>query len=220
MTLFVEEQDRAGASGLRVLKEPGNPEWCWQTVSYLQTIWKHLDLDYNRYIAAWSEAEQHKVWEKVPYDSPFGSKEEMLKRLELGDDKQAQRRIEVQPIAHKVRRKYGLGRGGDRRSKEFQHSPANFETPKYGANPDYLLGRILNTRPDIFERWERGEFPSAAAAAAAAGIEWVQRPKTLTLSQNVERVADRLRAHYTPDELQRIRDRLDAEEVVNEAQDG
>ena len=174
----------------------------------------------KRNLAAWSEAEQYKVWETVPYDSPFGSKEEMLKRLELGDDKQAQRRIEVQPIAHKVRRKYG--HGGDRRGKEFQVYRGKLETLPAGNNPDYLLGRILNTRPDIFERWERGEFPSAAAAAAAAaaGIEWVQRPKTLTLSKNVERVADRLRAHYTPDELQRIRERLDAEEVVNEAQDG
>ena len=218
MTLFVEEQEQAGASGLRVLKEPGNPEWCWQTISYLQTIWKSLDLDYNRYIAAWSEAEQYKVWETVPYDSPFGSKEAMLKRLELGDDKQAQRRIEVQPIAHKVRRKYG--HGGDRRSTEFQGYHGNLEKPQRGNNPEYLLGLVLNARPDIFERWERGEFPSAAAAAAAAGIEWVHRPKTLTLSKNVERVADRLRAHYTSDELQRIRERLDAEEVVNEAQDG
>lgn len=218
MTLFVAEQEQAGASGLRVLKEPGNPEWCWQTISYLQTIWKSLDLDYNRYIAAWSEAEQYKVWEKVPYGSPFGSKEEMLKLLELGDDKQAQRRIEVQPIAHKVRRKYG--HGGDRRSKAFQGYHDNLENPQRGTNPDYLLGRILNTRPDIFERWERGEFPSAAAAAAAAGIEWVQRPKTLTLSKNVGRVADRLRAHYSPDDLQRIRDRLDAEESDSEVQDG
>ena len=211
MTPFVEEQEQAGASGLRVLKEPGDPLWCWQTISYLQTIWKNLDLDYNRYIAAWSEAEEHKVWEKVPYKSPFGSKEDMLKQLELGDDKQAQRRIQARPIAHKVRRKYGHNR--DRKSQDLHGDHDNLENSLPGSNnPEDLLGYILNTRRDIFERWERGEFPSAAAAAAAAGIAWVKRTKTLTLSDNVERVADRLRTHYSPDQLRRILDLLsDAE---------
>ena len=207
---FQEEQTEAGVSGLRATKEKGDKQWCWQTISYLQTIWKSLDLDYKRYIETWEEAEEHKVWEKVPYDNPFGSKEEMLKQLAIGDDTRAKQRIDVQPIAARVRRKYG--HGGDRRSKAFQGYHDNLEKPQRGTNPDYLLGRILNTRPDIFERYEMGWFPSAAAAAAAAGIEWVKRPKTLTLGKNVERVADRLKTHYTPDELQRIRDRLDETE--------
>ena len=207
MTVFVEEQNEAGASGLRVLKEPGDPAWCWQTISYLQTIWKNLDLDYGRYLAAWAEAEEHKVWEKVPYDAPFGSKEEMLKQLEIGDDKQAQRRIQVQPIARRVRKRYS--HGSDRRSKEFQVYHEKLETQE-GTSNRYLLDRILHTSLDIFERWERGEFRSVAAAAEAAGIEWVKRPKTMTLSENVERVADRLRSHYSPEQLQRIMERLES----------
>ena len=209
MAVFVEEQTEAGASGLRVLKDPGNPEWCWQTISYLQTIWKNLDLDYGRYMEAWSEAEEHQVWEKVPYDNPFGTKEEMLRQLALGDDKQAQRRMSVQPIARRVRERYE--HGGDRRSKEFQVYHGKLES-RGGNSAEYLLGRILEESPEIFERWERGEFRSAAAAAEAAGIEWVKRPKTMTLSDNVERVADRLRSHYTPEQLQRIRAKLDEEE--------
>ncbi len=210
MTTFQDEQTEAGISGLRATKEKGDKQWCWQTISYLQSIWKSLDLDYKRYIETWEEAEEYKIWEQVPYDTPFGSKDEMLRQLAIGDDAQAKHRIDVQPIAARVRRKYG--HGGDRRSKEFQDYHDNLEKPKQGTDPDYLLGRVLNTRPDIFERWEMGEFPSAAAAAREAGIGWVTRPKTLTLSKNVERVADRLKAHYSLEELQRIRDRLDGME--------
>ena len=27
---FLDEQNEAGASGLRSLKDPGSPQWCWQ----------------------------------------------------------------------------------------------------------------------------------------------------------------------------------------------
>ena len=199
MTTFLDEQEQAGISGPRASKEKGDKQWCWQTISHLQTIWKSLDLDYKRYLTTWEEAEEYKVWEQVPYETPFGSKEEMLKQLAIGDDTQAKQRIDVQPIAARVRRLHRHLE--DPRGKDFRR----------GTNPDYILLRLLHDNPDIFERWERGEFPNAAAAAAEAGLEWVKRSKTLTLSKNIERVADRLRAHYTPDELQRIRDRLSDE---------
>ena len=207
MTTFIDEQTNASASGLRVLKDPSDPRWSWQTVNYLQAIWKSLDLDYNRYIETWAEAEEHKVWEKVPYDNPFGTKEEMLKELKLADDKQAQRRMKAQPIANRVRRKYG--HGGDRRSEDFQPDDGKVEK-KYGNDPDYLLGRVLQKRPDVFDRYTSGEIPTARAAAIEAGIPYVQPMKTLTLSDNVERVADRIKSHYSPEQLQRIRERLDA----------
>ncbi len=196
MAVFVDEQTEAGISGLRALKDAGSPQWCWQTISYLQTIWKSLDLDYTRYIEAWAEAEEHKVWEKVPYVNPFGTKEEMLKQLALVDDKQAQRRMAVQPIAHRVRKRYGSG--GDLEKRR-------------GNTIEHLLERILAKSPEIFERYERGEFRSAPAAAQAAGVKWEKRQKTMTLSDNVERVADKLRSHYSPEQLRRIRERLDAE---------
>ena len=82
---ILSEQDQAGISGPRALKEPGEPLWCWQTISALQTQWKSLNLDYSLYMQTWQDAEEHKVWEKIPYDAPYGSKEEMLRRLEIGD---------------------------------------------------------------------------------------------------------------------------------------
>ena len=56
----------------------------------------------DRYLEAWAEAEGQRLWEKVPYDNPFGTKEEMLRQIALGEDKQAQRHLAVQPIARRA----------------------------------------------------------------------------------------------------------------------
>ena len=203
---FVDEQTEAGASGLRALKDAGDPQWCWQTISYLQTIWQSLSLDYDRYMQAWEEAEEHKVWEKVPYDNPFGTKEEMLSQLELGDDKHAQRRMNVQPIARRIRLKFSYG--GDRRSEGFQDYNCNVEAPRQGNSREYLLSRLYHKHYDIFQRWERGEFRSVRAAAIAAGIGVQQAKRSVTLGNNMNRLAEVLHTHYTPDQLAALSDRM------------
>ena len=203
---FVDEQTSASGSGLRALKQPGDPQWCWQTISRLQSLWQSLNLDYGHYMAAWNEAEDHKVWDRVPYEAPFGSKEEMLRQLEIGDDRQAQRRMSVQPIARRVRLRHE--HGGDRRSKEFQVYHSKLETPKGGNKSEYLLGRILDKNPSVFERWERGEVRSVRAAALEAEIEFVQPKRTVTLGSNISRLADTLHGHYTDEEFTELSRRM------------
>ena len=73
--VFIEEQNTAGASGLRATKEPGDPQWCWQTISYLQSIWQSLTLDYDRYLEAWTEAEEQRVWERCPTTTPLAPRQ-------------------------------------------------------------------------------------------------------------------------------------------------
>ena len=183
---FLDEQAAAGGSGLRALKRPGDPQWCWQTISRLQSLWKSLNMDFESYMTTWGEAEEHKVWEKVPYQEPFGTKDEMLRQLEIGDDEAAKGRVACQAIAARASRYTGR--------------PDN--------SSDYLVARIARNSPDVLERMQKGEFSSMAAAAREAGIELAKRGKTVTLSDNVERVADRLRGHYTPEQLKRIRELL------------
>jgi hypothetical protein len=48
-----------------------------------------------------------------------------------------------------------------------------------GTNQDYLLRRLAREAPDILASYERGEFPSAAAAARAAGIAKKESPMAL-----------------------------------------
>ena len=201
---FVDEQTSASGSGLRALKQPGDPQWCWQTISRLQSLWQSLNLDYDHYMTAWNEAEDHKVWDRVPYEMPFGSKEEMLRQLAIGDDRQAQRRMSVQPIARRVRLKHGE----DRRSREFQDYNCNLEKSKQGNSREYILSRLYQDHYAIFERWERGEFRSVQAASREAGIELVKPRRTVTLGSNVSRLADTLHGHYTDEEFTELSRRM------------
>lgn len=196
---FVEEQTAAGGTGLRASKEPGEPTWCWQTISHLQRIWESLTLDYDRYMETWSEAEEHKVWEKVPYDNPFGSKDEMLKQLAIGDDKQAQRRIAVQPIARRVRL---WAHGGDRRSDDFKLTAGQLEKTQGGNSKEYLMRRLFVKDYPLYERVERGELTAKAAAREAGLLPVAATPsRRVTLGDDVGRLADALNAHYTPDQF-------------------
>ena len=85
-------------------------------------------------------------------------------------------------------------------------------TSSLGRASDYLTARIARDRPDIWERMRRGEFNSVRAAALEAGIPLPQPRRTMSLSDNVERVAKRLRQHYSRDQVQRIAERLLAQE--------
>ena len=201
---FLDEQAQAGGSGLRALKKPGDPQWCWQTISRLQSLWGSLNLDFESYMTAWAEAEEHRVWEKVPYGNPFGTKDGMLKQLAIGDDEAAKNRVAIQAIAARASRRQGRPANGEEKG-----SRANLF--HRGANAEALLARIARDRPDVLERMKQGEFDSVAAAAREAGIGFAKRKKTVTLSDNVDRVAERLKGHYSPEQLARIRERLTEE---------
>ena len=202
MVLESQEQFDASVSGPITDKTPGDPDWCWQLTSALQHLWGSLHLDLDLYLGAWADADEHRIWEKVPYDNPYGTKEAMLEGLKVGDDEAALKRMKVQAIAARAKR---IGRQG--------HSNGKGSLDYLSRGSDYLVARIARDAPDVLERMKAGEFESVRAAAREAGIELATPKRTVTLSDNVERVADRLRSHYTPDQLQRISARLAEEET-------
>lgn len=187
---ILTEQDQASISGPRSMKTPGDVDWCWQTVSALQSMWKSLDLDFERYQRAWQDAEYHSIWEKIPPDNPYGSKEAMLERLQVGDEATARARVAANAIPA---RPLG-GRGGRRNGHAGDQQVAYAKT-----NAEYLTARIARDRPDIWERMKNGEFSSVAAAAREAGIS-VNNPKRVALS-DPETVAQALRRHFDGDQL-------------------
>ena len=130
----------------------------------------------------------------------------MLRQLAVGDYQQARRRLSLQPVARQVRRKFE--HGGDRRSEEFQDDNYNLETTQQGTSSNYLLARLYHQHYDIFERWERGEFRSVRAAAIAAGLVVQQSKRTITLGSNVDRLADALHGHYTPEQFTELSRRM------------
>ena len=198
------EQGEANYSGPRAMSEKGSPVWCWQTITALQTQWKSLRFDLDLYKTTWAEAEEHRVWEKVPYNTPFGSKEEMLRRLEVGDIPEATLRVMEQAMDAEPLKEHG----GVRRGGEFQNDQVYRGTLGRGNSSARLIARIARDAPEVWERMKQGGFSSVAEAARAAGIQMARRKKTVTLSDNVDRLADRLRSHYTHEQLQRIRSRL------------
>ena len=194
------EQQQANYSGPRAMSEKGSPLWCWQTITALETQWNALNFDLDLYMTTWAEAEGHRVWEKIPYDTPYGSKEEMLRRLEIGDVPDARARV-----AEKAMDARPLGDPGTN-----QHNGGRYldNVLHRGKGSDYLVRRIARDAPEVWERMKRGEFTSVAAAAREAGIKLAVPKKTVTLSDNLDRVADRLMGHYTPEQVKRIRERL------------
>jgi hypothetical protein len=63
--------------------------------------------------------------------------------------------------------------GGDRRSEDYHSTKPADGRNALGAqgsnNKQRILRRIARSRPDILDRYERGEFKSACAAAKEAG---------------------------------------------------
>ncbi len=174
------EQQEAGASGPRALSEPGSPVWCWQTISHVQTLWESVSIDLRLYENTWAAAEEHQVWENVPYEQPYGSKERMLEALEVGDVPAA--RAKVAGMA--------MNAIPTRRGKR------------------NLTDRIADNDPDVWERMKQGEFKSVAEAARAAGIKLAKPNKTITLSDEAGRVAERLKGYYSQEQIRQLKEHL------------
>ena len=193
------EQDLASMEGPRGLKEKGSPAWCWQTVSALQTMWKALDLDLDMYLTTWNDAEAFAIWEKIPYDNPYGTKDAMLADLELGDDARARARVASQALVLPPLQRHGMN----------QHSNgggyAGNLHQKRRNRSEYLTRRIARDHPEIHERMKLGEFTSVAAAAREAGI-YPDKPraKQVTVNGDLDKVARRIRDILGADEYSRF----------------
>ena len=92
MTALTEREQ--ALVGNRANKTPGSTSWSWQTITALQFMWENLEICFGRLrFGLWREAEDHAIWEKVPPDNPYGSKEAMLKALEVGDEEYANAKL-------------------------------------------------------------------------------------------------------------------------------
>ena len=174
----ITEREQADV-GNRALKTPGSVSWCWQTITALQFMWQNLEVCHDSYIQTWREAEEHAVWEKVPPDNPYGSKEAMLAQLRMGDEGYANAKVA------------GLA------------SMAN----EGGSKADYLTARIARDHPEIHRRLINGHFKSVSEAARAAGIHRT-RPKSVGLVSDVNRVAANIKKHYTPEQVEALKNAL------------
>ena len=166
-------RDRAQV-GPRQLKEPGSPDWCWQTVSYLKDCMRHVGEEWRQAEQVLEDLVKTRAWQVIPPEQPYGTLNKMLK-AEVGLDERA--------IKDLIRRARLPDHGGDRRSAEFQVNNVNLKAG--GGNAEtYTIRRLRRDHPELAERVERGEL-SAHKAAVKAGI----RHRTMTIpADDAERV--------------------------------
>ena len=74
--------------------------------------------------------------------------------------------------------------GGDRKSKQIKHDNIMLDKPQYGTDRSYALRRLHKDRPDLLQKVIAGNL-TPHGAMVEAGF----RPKTFTITQNVERAA-------------------------------
>lgn len=71
--------------GPRQLKEPGSPEWCWQTISFLKDCLRHVDEQCRQTESVLAELVEVQAWRVVPPGDPHGTLDDLL-RAEIGID--------------------------------------------------------------------------------------------------------------------------------------
>jgi len=150
------------------------------------------------------EADQYRIYERVPPEKPYGDLETML-RAEIGVGKE-ESIARVQAMAEKAEQgreqgnglneqEIGKGKPGPGRGCKTGNVITCFNR---GVGSSYLSARIARDRSDILERMKAGEFRSVRQAAIAAGI--VKVPTTLDQCQ---RAYDRLGAEERAEFLRR-----------------
>ena len=84
-------------------RQPGCPEWCYQTLNLLAMGWQSYELNVERLTDYYESICVFKAWEKIPVGKPYGSKEALLK-AELGiDDEDFYKALAKKVTANKIR---------------------------------------------------------------------------------------------------------------------
>lgn len=90
--------------GPRTLKDTHTLECAWQTTEYLKTLYGMKEASLDRWETALAEAEQHRIYERIPLEKPYGTMSALL-RAEIGETRVS---IALDPtsVARTVRRHF------------------------------------------------------------------------------------------------------------------
>jgi len=117
--------------------------------------------------AALAEAEEHRIYDYIPPEKPYGSMDALLV-AEIGETAKTSTAL---VMARAQQPATLFDNGGDRKSEAVvQPDVIRLKGQGYGTNADYLTARIARDCPDILDRMKEGDFPSVRAAATEAGL--------------------------------------------------
>ncbi len=182
-SLFDPTKDRhreavASAPVPRNSRVPGSPEWCYQTMSLLKHSYRHIHVDQEHFTHYLNELREHRAWEKVPVDNPYGSEDKMLV-AELGkrvDEITVELNAASQEL--KVRENKIAAQAIDAAAPDLKPFGANQYSDGFGddkpvAKPStqndvsYAIRRLRKDRPDIHARVLAGELTANAGMVEA-----------------------------------------------------
>jgi hypothetical protein len=152
-------------------------------MNLMRDSYRHIHSDHLRFEHYLDELRQHRAWEKVPIDNPYGSEEKMLV-AELGrgvDEIQCELDAARQDVTE------AKAKAVNTNAPDLlePHRPKKPDTPKnnirlnYGTSDSYAHARLRRDRPEIHARVLAGEI-SANAGMIEAGFR--KKPKSRRLS--------------------------------------
>ena len=118
--------------------------------------------------AALAEAEQHRIYERIPPENPYGDIDSLL-HAEVGLTKaQAERNVALRAEIAQPQRTLKEAMAGNKNAAKGENSSDIITAvlAKRGTDPDYLTARIARDHPDILDRMKAGAYQSARAAPA------------------------------------------------------
>jgi hypothetical protein len=192
----------AAAIGSRDRKTPDSVEFAYQTASWLRTCYESKQISYERYLKALAEADENRVYERIPVDRPYGSLAALVKGelgVEVEQAKQNKRTAQEQAAHPAELARHGeVGNGRSR-------GAVITSTKRGETSAEYLTARIARDHPDILQRMQAGEFKSVAAAAKEAGIY----PKRVSVNLvSAEKAARTLRRVASPEFIMSLMEAL------------
>lgn len=174
------DQREEASVGPRDLKKPGTAKWAWQTLSALKRRWELKQLSAQQFEETIDELKEHRAWEIVPPEKPYGSLDAML-RAEIGcTEQKARKRFAVDPTP-----KRGNPTGSNQHKKESSAEEDSSQVSRakkngVGIQTQVYLDRLAKDRPDLLKKVDAGELKPKTAARMAGivkdktALEWLR----------------------------------------------
>lgn len=217
LTLFNAMQDRhreavAAAPVPRNARVPGSPEWCYQTMSLLKHSYRDIRIDQDSFAHYLNELREHRAWEKVPVDHPYGSEAKMIE-AELGK-RIEEVELELDTAKQDLHAQKNKVLDVTTPDLKEAHRPKNEDKPDtqkndvrlkhYGNTNTYAIAKLRRDRPDIHARVLAGEL-TANAGMVEADFRKKAPSKKKTILQKIQKLLPQL----TKADRQELRSNLD-----------
>ena len=215
-TLFdatVDQHREAASTAPLNTRVPGSPEWCYQTMGLLKSSYRLVHIDEEDFTRHLDQLREHRAWEKVPVDHPYGTEDKMLiaelgKRVEEIEAELSAASQELREQKNKIA-KQALDKATPN-LKDVGH-PSSNDSDKtndatIGTNrgSEYAIAKLRAARPDIHQRVLDGEL-SPNAGMVEAGFRKKPKSRKMTTLARIKKLLPKL----TDDEREELRQMLE-----------